>query len=958
MTITLKRVVLATAIATALLPIMAGAQNAAAPSGTAGQPAATAGESDAASKKKADQTQEMGTVVVTGIRESLQAGLDVKRNAESFVDAISAEDVGKLPDANIAEVLQRVPGVTIQRTRGEGDFVSIRGLSPNFVRGEVDGRTVVSGTVTSEPIRNGGQGESTGRATNFDVLPAEIVERVEVYKSPTAAMIEGGIGGVVNIVTRDPIDLGNHIFGSANATYRENNKATDPSFSVLGSWRNDAKDFGILGSLTYSKRSIREDGMDTYGWSLPSNWAALPDVSGGAGQPVLTGQSYPWAMMARQQLESRERTTAQVKADWKFADDSLLTANALYSKRKSDDRSFYATFGTSATYQFVDPPAAVVPPGKPGISSWGDCQQSLAAGQTHCTVPGLTASNGNITTSPVTSTTTDVFEDKQQRDSLTQLGLNYKKDLGSLHLNADLAYARGNGSLGGGFTSVNTAYVWPYTSYYDGTTFQIKPNASVPSDGASYFARGASIGLQQNNQSETAFALGGKLDLDNVPLSRELEFGVRFAERDVDKNNYGDTGGHGAFPILTGASGIHPDGNFGNGQFAFPLDQLFFMNTDQLLDALKKIDPNTPGYSMKFDPNSSYSVAEKTDAFYIQDNLETEIAGMPLKGNVGFRGVRTNESATGYFRPFTIVYDEQHLGHLQYTSTSVTSKDYKSSYFNLLPVLNLELDIRDDLLARFAAGKSVTRPDFATQLAPSLNIINFGDNDSSHNGTNNRIAAGGNPGLKAYEATNYDLGLEWYLAPSSALWAAVYYKDIGNFIAGSNADNVERFGYVWGHFTTPENQGGAKVHGLELGYQQVFENGFGFLVNGTLAGSSAKYTNGTLAGKTIEFDGVSRKSFNTAVFYEKDGFSARVAYTYRGRYVLIGQDIFGMTEYNDHYGQVDASVSYAIDPHWTVVADVVNLGNSNNRLYANQPQDALAYQIVGRRLEFGVRAKF
>jgi len=957
MTITLKRVVLATAIATALLPIMAGAQNAAAPSGAVDQPAAAAGESDAASKKKGDQTQEMGTVVVTGIRESLQAGLDVKRNADSFVDAINAEDVGKLPDANIAEVLQRVPGVTIQRTRGEGDFVSIRGLSPNFVRGTVDDRTIVSGTETTEPIRNGYQEASTGRATNFDVLPAEIVSRVEVYKSPTAAMVEGGIGGVVNIVTRDPIDVGNHVFASANGTYRELNKATDPSFNVLGTWRNDEKNFGILGSISYSKRSVREDAMDTYGWSMPGNWAALPNVdSTGAGTPNLTNLSYPWAMMARQQLESRERTTAQVKADWKFADDSLLTANALYSKRKSDDQAYYATFGTSGgTGQLVNPADAGIPspPGKSGVGSWGNCGNAAPASG-FCTVPGVTASGGNITTSPIISTTTDAFEEKNAKDSLTQLGLNYKKDLGSLHLNADLSYARGIGTLSSAAANVNTSYVWPYTSYYDGTTFQIKPNSAVPADAGSYYARGAGIGYRENKQSETAFALGGKLDLDNVPLSRELEFGVRFAERDVDRNVWGGDNNHGANPILNGATGIHPDGDFGGGDFAFPMNQLFFMNANQMLDALKKNDPNTPGYSLVYSPNSSFSVAEKTNAFYIQDNLETEIAGMPLKGNFGFRGVRTNESSTGYFLPFTITYDASHLGHIVYTSTTVESKDYSSSYFNLLPVLNLELSLRDDLLARFAAGKSVTRPDFATQLAPSLTIVNAGDN----NGIDNRIARGGNPSLKAYESTNYDLGLEWYLAPSSALWAAVYYKDIGSFIADSNSENVERFGYQWGHFATPENQGGAKVHGLEVGYQQVFDNGIGFLVNGTLAGSSAKYTNGSLAGKTIEFDGVSKKSFNAALFYEKDGFNARVAYSYRGRYVLIGQDIFGMTEYNDHYGQVDASVSYALNDDWTVSADVVNLNNAANRLYANQSQNALAYEIVGRRIVFGVRAKF
>jgi TonB-dependent receptor len=358
----------------------------------------------------------------------------------------------------------------------------------------------------------------------------------------------------------------------------------------------------------------------------------------------------------------------------------------------------------------------------------------------------------------------------------------------------------------------------------------------------------------------------------------------------------------------------------------------------------------------QFQPGPSFEITEKANAVYIQDDLETELFGMPLKGNVGVRGVWTDESATGYFRPFTIVYDNANLGHLQYTSSDITSKDYKSSYFNLLPVLNLELDIRDDLLLRFAAGKSVTRPDFATQLAPSLNIINYGNNNGAQGG--GRVAAGGNPDLKAYQSTNLDLGLEWYLAPSSALWAAAYHKSIDSFIAQSTSQNVERFGYTWNSFLAPDNQGSAIIHGLELGYQQVFENGFGFVLNGTLAGSSANYTHGTLAGKSIPFDGVSKKSYNVAVFYEKDGFNARLAYGYRSSYVLLGQDVFGNTLYNDGYGQLDASVSYALDDHWTVVADVVNLTNAANRVYTIKSFDSVAYEVVGRRIGFGVRAKF
>lgn len=933
-----KPTMLAAAMAIAFAPIAVGAQEAAPAGATSQAPAAG-----------------VDVVVVTGVRKSLEAALVTKRNADSFVDAINSEDVGKLPDANIAEVLQRVPGLTIQRTRGEGDFVSIRGLSPNFVRGEVDGRTIVSATESTEAVRNGGMEASTGRSTNFDVLPAEIVQRVEVYKSPTAAMVEGGIGGVVNIITQDPLQLGNHYFLSANGTYRELNKAKDPDISGLASWRNDSKTFGVLADISHSKRTIRDDSMDSYGWGTPANWASYPDIdSTGGGTPNLLGTkdlSGPWTVHARQNLETRERTTGQVKAAWRFPDQSKLTANALYSRRTAENTAMNSTWNIVPN-SFVDTPPALVPPGKSGASMLGNCGIAGPAAGGFCTVPGATASNGAFTSVPVSSSATNGLAQNSQVDSLTQLGLNYRKDFGSLHLSGDLSDARGTGSLLQKSASVQLAFVTPFVVSNDGKKLQLNlvGNPDLSSSG-NYYTRGVGVSRRDNTQSEKALALNGRLDLENVPLSRALEFGIRLTQRDVDRNVYSDPNSHGHTFLLNGYNGVHPESNFGSGQFALPFNQLYFMTPDQEFAVLQKLDPanNAALTPSQFQPGSSFGQTEKTKAFYVQDDLEADIAGMPLKGNIGVRGVRTEAASTGFFRPFTINFDPvTNLAHLDYTSTDISSQTYRNSYFNLLPVLNLELDVRDDLVVRFAAGKSLTRPDFATQLAPALTSTNV----------QNKSASAGNPSLNAYTSTNIDLGVEWYLAPSSALWVTGYSKDISNFIAQSTVSNVERFGYVWNTLTTPENQGSAKVHGVEIGYQQVFKNGFGYVLNGTRAGSSAHYSTGTLAGKVIPFDGVSKTSYNAAVFYEKDGFNARLAYGHRSSYVLVGQDVFGNTLYNDAYGQFDASTSYAIDDHWTFVANVVNLTNKANRIYTINANDSLAYELVGRRVGFGLRAKF
>lgn len=205
-------------------------------------------------------------IVVTGIRAAVRNSIEAKRANANIVDTISAEDVGKLPDRNIAEALQRVPGVAISRERGEGDFVSIRGLGPDFVRGTVNARTLTSGTESFNSTLNGGAASTTGRATNFDVLPSEIIDTLEVSKTASAEQVEGGIGGVVNIKTSRPLDLGATVSATVRGRYGDFTEATDPSFAGLASWSND-RDWGALLSVSYSQRSIREDLGNSFGFA-------------------------------------------------------------------------------------------------------------------------------------------------------------------------------------------------------------------------------------------------------------------------------------------------------------------------------------------------------------------------------------------------------------------------------------------------------------------------------------------------------------------------------------------------------------------------------------------------------------------------------------------------------------------------------------------------------------------
>jgi iron complex outermembrane recepter protein len=922
-------------LAAALLPIIAVADD--------------ADETVRASKpdQSADELQE---VVVTGIKQSLEAAIDLKRNADSFIDAINAEDVGKLPDANLAEVMQRVPGVAIQRTRGEGDFISIRGLGPDFVTGEIDGRTLVSATESSDWIRNGGVFSSTGRSTNFDVLPAEIVDKLEVIKSPTASMIEGGIGGMVNILTQEPLKLGDHFFFSATDEYRQLNDKEDPSLSGLASWKNESGTFGVLADAAYSRRSIREDGMDSYGWATPSNFGAWPNInSTGAGSANLVGDNSAWTVQPRQDTEIRERATGEIKAQWQTPDGGLLTGSVLYSHRTSDLTHMSATINIAPT-AFVNPPPSLVPPGLSGTSTLGNCAVNPVAGG-FCTVPGATAANGSITSLQVSSSATDNYEVQQALDTLTTTGLNYRKSFGPLSVAGDVSYTSALGTMLDTTENAQSAYVTPWNFSTTSNSLQISPVGDPDlSSGSDFYTRGISTTSRRNQQSEKAAALDAQLDVDQVPLTSAIEFGVRWTERDVDRKQYIDPNPHNDNILLTGYNGVSPTSNFGSGAFTLPFSQFYFVPISTFESALQTADPagNASFAPTEFDSLNSYSVQEDTYALYIQDDLRTELFHLPLKGNIGLRGVETRTSTTGYYQPFTIEFNQQDLGNLVYTSSEIQSTDFKNSYFNLLPELNLQLDVRDDLLVRFAAGKSMTRPDFQTQLAPALTGIN----------AQNKIASAGNPYLKAYTSNNVDLGVEWYPAAATALWATVYSKWIDNFIGESTEFDATRFNYTWNSLNTPENQGKAKIQGAEVGYQQVWPIGVGYMVNATLATSSANYTSGVNAGKELPFEGVSRQSFNGALFYEQSNFNARLAYSYRASYVLIASDVFGNTEYNAPYGQLDGSISYAINANLTVVADATNLTDSWNRIYTIRPGDPLSYTEVGRRFSLGVRGRF
>ena len=871
--------------------------------------------------------EQLEEVVVTGIRASLDKALDTKRESAGFVDAINAEDVGKLPDENVAEALQRVTGVAIQRSRGEGDFVSIRGLGPNFVRGTINNRSLVSSTESRDATRSGGFESSTGRETNFDLLPAEMIASIEVIKSPSASQVEGGIGGVVDIKTQHPLALGTTAVASARGTYRDFNKKLDPSASGLASWSDASKTFGVLGAIAYSERTIREDDPDSFGYTL-----GAPVDTDGNGTGDRTGVSFPFSFNPQSFTEKRKRLTLQGSTQWVLPDESKLTVDALYSKRDLTSRAFVSFLGTCCNFQ----------------GAFDDVTNPDGSVR----LPGIQIAGNTAVGFPVRSQVSDNSDDQTVNDRLYSVGANYDKTLGDWDLGVDLAYSRSRGELDFTRVSLLTYDTVPFmvSESHDQLQVSVLPGGPDLTNAASYRTNNVDVVDRFNRDHEFDADLGATRKLADNGVIGAIRFGGHYAERNVDREDHTNfnVNTDQVSAALLPANGFRRfDGNFANGTSSYPMGTLLFGDWAAQTALLKSKNLNA-SFDAPFSPLQSFLINEKTTAAYVQADIDSMLAGIAIKGNAGVRFVHTKTVATGLFQPFEIDNDpnNNNLGKVVILDPHVITTDFDNSYNNVLPMMNLRAQLMPDLYLRFAAGRSVTRPTFL-QMSPGLSNIN----------PTQRFANSGNPNLKAYQANNYDLGLEWYFGKGNAVYASVFRKDIDNFIGVVTNLNVDKFGVNFRSLSQPENQGNAHITGEEIGVQQTLGLGLGYILNATFIDSSAHFTEGTNAGKTIPFEGVSRTSYNATLFYEKAGFSTRLSYSGRSSYVLLSSDVFANRLIAAPYGQLDGSISYTFDQRWTIFANGINLGGAADRIYSDTTLQPLSWAYVGRRYELGMKAR-
>lgn len=949
-----------------------------------------------------------GEIIVTGIRASLQGARDRKRNAEQVIDSITAQDIGALPDRSVSEALQRIPGITLQRTNenrdparlsAEGGGVFIRGLS--FVRSELNGRDVFSA--------------NNGRGLSFEDVSADLLGGVDVYKNPSAELVEGGIGGIVNLRTRKPFDAPGYVFAfSGDSTYGDLRHKSYQSGNVLGSgrWKTPLGEFGVLLSYSIGNVGNRTDSISAGRYDRATLTAPLDGRATGSNVYVPAGMGF-------RRIDWQQRRTAfDGSFQWKPSDTLLITGEVLLAKATPQDIEYavgdYDTpnpndAGNSSNLQFNDD----------GVLESGSIR------------------NRNLNF--------DTRSGKQVKKT-QDYSLNLRwTPTENWSFGADLQYVRSTAKVTSmtAFTQVGVPATIDFDFSGDDPSLSITPTAAGGALGAKdqYWWAAAMDHIEDNEAHEWA----GRADVEYTFTDSDLLKSFRVGGRMTDRNaitrqtgyNWGLLsaqywgGGPPVYLNQTGFAGgtqnaglpaqttFQPYANFFRGNvpsvgsgFWFPSAGLVSNGTANAYSYLR----STQGAGFGWTPLSGdYALAapggdnvsggindqgEKTYAGYglLRFGQDQSFAGH-FDGNIGVRVIRTETDALGSaLRLGTITspcvvgtggataadcaIQAQAIAFSQGNIGGQVSQS-SSSYTDVLPSLNLRFFLLDNLQLRFAAAKAIVRPTFS-QLNAFTNLSFAFDNNGIANGVgvNGRRTAftgtSGNPNLKPTRSDQFDTSLEYYFGRSNSLTFAGFYKRISDYIFAGVAEQSYTSNGQTVTFDVTQQTNGSKgtIKGFEIGYTQFFDglpgalSGLGFQGNFTFVDSNGGKNTAinvfdanqtTQAAKALPLEGLSKYSYNVTAIYEKYGISARAAYNWRSTYLLTTSAAnLNFPVWSEDYGQLDASILYAVGKHYKIGFQATNLLNARTFLDVGDPdlKPRYSWTDTDRRFSILVRGVF
>lgn len=901
--------------------------------GTVSSVALFTGAAHAQTAEPADTAVEQDgeDIVVTGYRAALAQAIETKRNAGAIVDSVSAEDVGKFPNTNVAEALTLVPGVTVDRQFGQGEKVSILGTDPALNRTLLNGQTVASADWFIL--------DSPGRTFNYALLAPQLVSRVDVYKSPEPRIDEGSIGGTVNVLTRQPLDLEPlTIAGSLSYLYNDRSEKGDVQGSALVSWRNEGGTFGVLASFQRSKDRLRRDGLEAYGTITADFWNGVND----ARTSSLPQSLVPVAPNPLDQITGIGNCTAACA--------TTLTANP--------DARFPNAFGTSyfeqgrerltysAAAQWKPVPELTI-----GVdwlridATYDNLNQSMYA------FPGnvwnsagslneLTVQDGLVTRASFTNALSVL--DAQYRVAEMHSETWHGK-VGWDGVGWDINVEGGMSDADGGTKSqvflefLNKASYTVDLSAAPGSPGSISYTTDVLGNPAA-FATDPGWSGNLVEKPTTDKERYGQVDLgfDFDSALKRIQLGYKYRRHETGQRYAGiAVTGVAASASLFDPTKV-PD-NYLSG-FDGINDQManrFKIDGETMVGYVRGGAWLAPGATLPVPSQfaaaeftaGNWDVSEDIHAGYVQANFDTGT----VRGNFGARYVHTSSESAGYVcNPGTPCNAQADW------TWQTTSK----SYDNVLPSVNLAVDLRRDLVFRFAAAQVIARPNYADVTSY------FWISDQIQTG------GGGNPDLEPYQSNNFNASLEWYFAPQSILSAEVFYKDIGNYILQRTAPE-RYFNQFVGAVTTydvsrPYNAGSADVKGFAVAYQQNIGWGLGVLANYTYADGNGQ------DGLDLPYN--SKHQASLSPFFESGPIALRGTYTWRSKY-FTGIDR-GDQMYVRDTANVDVSATYNFTKEIGITLSGMNLTDSQYYAYANTPRLPRGVYKTGRKLLATVSVNF
>ncbi|HDS1634729.1 MULTISPECIES: TonB-dependent receptor [unclassified Stenotrophomonas] len=864
--------------------------------------------------QQATQTAtDLDTVQVTGIRGSMEKSLDTKREANARVEVVTAEDVGKLPAHNVADTLQRLPGVNISSSSAdeggfdEADRVSLRGTSPSLTQTLINGHTVGSADwfVLS-------QGNNVGRSVSYSLLPSELVSSVEVNKSSQAKLQDGGTTGTVNIITRKPLEFSKQFTaeGSIGAVRSDQAKSNDPQLSALFNYKNDEGTFGVMLQAFSQKRELRREAQEIPGgfFTIEANDPVAKT------NPDLLGVQVPGLLGSTLFEQTRKRTGGLVSLQFKPTDDLSFVLSGFSSKLKANNynRNFMM-FGNSFGKSQAPDPGYVV---KDGVLTQASYK---GMPDTNYAVYDMIYRESTAKTNYIT-----LDADWQVSENLTakfQAGTTKGTGETPRQYIAELLTAKGGGAS--------------WTTHGNGSPVDWNVGGDISPAGASW-------GGTWGNQQVTAIDKEKWANVDfsqyfNTGVLSSIDFGARYADHTREaKSPEGATPGN-IWDALRGSpTANYPGGFAGDIGGNFPRN-IWYYTPAALRNAVTNNSEwlsGNDGPDGRHNYGAEWKVTEKNFAAYVQGNF----SGDRWSGNVGLRYVNIKQDIDTYATAMgSTVPDVKSL------FGAWTREAFENKHNRVLPSANFKYDLRDDLVLRLAASQTQTLPDYSALGA------------SSYGSDLNRKGGGGNPKLKPVISTNFDANLEWYFMPRGMLSVGAYSMRLKDYVAFSTekqmlfselTNQLEEY-----DISRPKNADG-KVRGIEVAYEQPIGEYFGVNANYTYADGSTEHT---WADGTDNLLGTSKNTYNVGAYFENDTFGARVSYTRRSSF-LIG--LSGANPYyQDDFGTLSASLSYKATDWLSISFDALNLNNPTYKYYQTAAIPTSFYSN-GRQYYLNFRFKY